>query len=77
MVTEQTIEVSLPVGSRVTVFDDVDMDDGGFAGSVVFEGTVEQYSPDTRKLVFEDSTVGYSEFAELVDEYDSIQVING
>lgn len=75
MVTEQSVEVSLPVGARVTVFDDVDMDDGGFAGSVVFEGTVEKYCPDTRKLVFEDSDVGYAQIEGMFQKYDSVQVI--
>lgn len=73
--SEQTIPVPLRPGSRVTVFDNVDVDPGGFVGSLAFEGVVESYCPDTLKLSFEDSDVGYAEFTRLLDENDSVQII--
>ena len=73
--TEQTIPVNLKVGARVSVMKDVDMDEGGFVASTVFEDTVEQYVPETRKLRFEESDIGYADFEELLREHDSVQVI--
>lgn len=74
--TEQTIPIQLRVGSQVAVFDDVDIDqEGGFMASTVFEDTVTQYVPKTRKLAFADSDIGYAEFKELLEEYDSVQVV--
>lgn len=76
--SEQTIGVPLVPGSHVVVFSDVDIDDdGGFAGSLEFEGVVEQHVPETRKLSFEDSDVGYATFEELLRENDGVQVISG
>lgn len=75
MTNEQTIEVPLMVGSRVTIYEDVDMDeDGGFAATPVYEATVEQYVEGTGKLVMSDGT-GLAELRELLDEYDSVQVM--
>lgn len=80
MTNEQTIPVNPRVGSWVTIFDDVDVDEdeqglAGFAGGAVFEDKVEQYVPETRKLRFEESDVGYAEFEKLLREHDSVQVI--
>lgn len=71
----QTIPVQLKVGSRVSIMEDVDMDDGGFMASDVFHDTVTQYVPQTNKLEFENSDIGYAEFVNLLEEYDSVQVI--
>lgn len=73
--TEQTIEVNLKVGSRVSVLKDVDTDEGGFMASTVFEDTVEQYVPQTGLLRFEESDIGLAEFKELLEQHDSVQVI--
>jgi len=73
--TRQTIPVNLKVGSRVSILEDVDTDEGGFIASTVFEDTVEQYVPQTRKLAFANSDIGYAEFEELLREHDSVQVI--
>lgn len=73
---EQTIEIPLKTGSIVTIFDDVDMDEEwGFMADTVFEDRVVQYVPQTRKLEFEKSDTTYAEFVELLDEYDSVQVV--
>lgn len=72
---DQTIPVQLKVGSRVSIMEDVDMDPGGFSASDVFHDTVVQYVPQTRKLEFAESDIGYAEFAELLNEYDSVQVV--
>lgn len=74
--TEQTIEVPLRVGSQVSILYDVDIDsEGGFMASTAFEDTVTQYVPETNKLSFEESDIGYAEFQELLEEYDSVQVV--
>lgn len=73
-----TQEISVPfgVGDRVTLYSAVDMDkDGGFAGDVLFEDTVEQYNPQTGLLQFEDSDIGRAEFKELLDEAEGIQIV--
>lgn len=72
---EQTIEVPMKVGSRVSILTNVDMDAGGSSGDIVFEDTVETYNQTTAKLVFEDSDIGLAEFERLLDEHDSVQVI--
>jgi hypothetical protein len=72
---EQTISVPLKPGARVSVMDEVDMDEGGFTASDVFHDTVKTYVPETRKLEFEDSDIGYDEFVELVNNHSSFQVI--
>jgi len=75
--SEQKVPVNLKVGSRVSILTDVRMDDGGFAASTVFEDTVEQYVPETNLLRFAESETGYAEFVELLDEYDSVQIVKG
>lgn len=73
---DQTIEIPLKVGSRVSILSDITIDqDGGFTASTIFEDTVAQYNPDTNKLAFEESDVGYAEFLSMVDEHHSIQII--
>lgn len=79
--SEQTVPVNLKVGSWVTVFEDVNIDEdadglAGFAGSATFEDKVVQYVPDTRLLRFENSDMGYAEFEELLREHESVQVVN-
>jgi hypothetical protein len=73
--TEQTIDVPMKVGSRVSVLTDVDLEEGGSSGSIVFEDTVVQYVPSAGKLEFADSDIRYAEFKELLAEYDSVQVM--
>jgi hypothetical protein len=72
---EQTIEVPLKVGSRVSILTDVDTDEGGFVASTVFEDTVVTYNQDTNVLEFADSDIGYAEFMDLLDEHDSVQIV--
>jgi hypothetical protein len=76
MVTEQMLEMPLPVGSYVELYEDVRLDaDKGSSAGVIFTGTVEQYVPDTGLLVFEDSSVGRAEFRELLEEADGYKVL--
>lgn len=80
MTEEQTIEIGLKPGSWVSIMEDVDIEEGdgfvdGFTASTVFEGKVERFVPETNRLEFEDSDMGYAEFMELVEEYDSVEVI--
>ncbi len=77
---KQTIPVQLRVGSWVTVFESVDVDEddeglAGFSGSPAFEDKVEQYAPQTGLLRFEDSDIGRAEFESLLEEHDSVQVV--
>jgi len=79
-VTRQSISVNLKVGSWVTVFDETDVDEdekglAGFTGSPVFEDKVVQYVPETAKLRFAESDMGYADFTELLEQHDSVQVI--
>lgn len=76
----QTIPVTLPVGAWVVVLDDIDVDESvgaldGFAGTPVFEDKVAEYNSSTGKLRFEDSDIGYIEFANLINSADGVQVI--
>lgn len=55
---------------------DISMDsEGGYTASIAFEGYVEQYVPQTRKLVFEDSDVGWAEFRSMLDDADAVEII--
>ena len=47
----------------------------GFVAGTLFEGTVDQYNPETGLLRFKENDVGRAEFESLVDEGDGIQVI--
>jgi len=71
----QEISVPLTVGDRVSLFDEVDAEEGGFAAGTMFEDTVEQYVPDTGLLRFEDSDIGRAEFKQLLDEAEGLQII--
>jgi hypothetical protein len=72
----QEFSVPLRVGDRVTLFDEVDIDkDGGFVAGTMFEDTVEQYSPQTGLLRFENSDVGRADFKDLLDEAEGIQIV--
>jgi len=78
---KQTIDVPLKVGSWVTVFGDIDTDEdsetiAGFAGDVVFEDKVVQYVPQTNKLVFAESDIGYADFCDILDDHKSTQIIH-
>lgn len=75
-VREQSITVPLPVGSRVELYEDVDIDaEEGVATSIIFSDYVEQYSPGTGLLSFENSDVGRAEFINAMKEADGIEVI--
>lgn len=79
--SEQEIRVPLLVGSRVHLSTDVSVDkeDGDVIGGTadtIFEDYVETYCSDTGLLEFEDSDVGLQEFRDLLDEADSITVVN-
>lgn len=73
----QTIDVPLPVGSRVTLLEDVDVESGdaGSSGSILFEDYVERYVPETGLLEFDGSDIGRSRFIELLEAADSIEII--
>jgi hypothetical protein len=72
---KQTIELPLKVGSRITLLDDVDIDsEEGSTAQVVFEGYVEQYVPQTNKLVFEESDIGWAKFQELLDKASGVEL---
>jgi len=73
-----TQEISIPVsvGDHVTIFEHVDTDeDGGFAGKILFEDTIEQYSPTTGLLVFKDSNIGQAKFNELLEQSEGVQIV--
>ena len=61
MNTNQTIDIPLSVGDRVSL---------GLPAveGQLFQGTVEKYNPKTNKLSFEQEDVGYHEFMEMVEE---------
>lgn len=72
----QHISVPLRVGSRVTLYEDVDIDsDEGLAASVVFEDYVAQYVPDTALLRFENSEVGRAEFIQMMEDADGVEIV--
>lgn len=72
---EQTIELPLEPGSRVVLYESVDMDEeGGYIADVLYEGHVEQYVPETGLLKLSDG-IGRIEFLELVEEADGYEVI--
>jgi len=43
--------------------------------SILFEGYVNRYVPDTGLLEFEDSNIGRADFLDLLQECDGIEVI--
>jgi len=72
----QTTDVPLPVGSRVTLVEDVDIDSqAGSSGTILFEDYVERYVPETGLLEFEDSGIGLRDFKDLLEDADSIEII--
>jgi hypothetical protein len=72
---EQSIVIPLRVGDRVSLFDEVDTDEGGFIAGTMFEDTVEQYVPQTGLLKFENSDIGRAEFNRLVEQAEGIQIV--
>lgn len=76
-VSEQSIDVPLPVGSRVELYEDVDIDaEEGVATSIIFSDYVEQYCPGTGLLSFENSDIGRAEFVDAMKEADGVEVIS-
>lgn len=76
MTHDQTIEVPLSGGDRVTLYEDVNMDsDGGLSAGIAFEGEVEQFVPETALLEFKDAEIGYASFQRLVEEAAGIEVV--
>jgi hypothetical protein len=75
MQLEQKISVPLQIGDEVHLLEDVDRDDGGFAGAIMFKGTVERYNPQTGLLRFEENDMGRAKFINLLDEAAGIQII--
>lgn len=72
----QTLDVPVTVESRITLLEDVDIDSSeGSMSSIIFEGYVEQYVPQTNKLSFENSDIGYSEFHEMLEQADGVEII--
>lgn len=73
----QRIELPLKVGSRILLYSDVDIGNGGStASTVMYEGIVEQYVPETGKLEMSDGT-GRSELLSLIDEAVGYEVTQG
>lgn len=68
-VTEQTIDVPLKVGSRVTL-----IRYGGHTEYIMFEDVVKQYVPDTGLLRFERSDYGRAKFIEMLQESDGVEI---
>ena len=75
MVREQSIDLPLTVGSRITLYKSVDFDGDSKLTSILFEDRVERYNPDTGLLEFRDSDVGLSEFESLIDEAVGYEVM--
>lgn len=75
--TPQKIQVPLKVGSRVTLMEDVDIEDEaeGSTASITFEDYVAQYVPQTGLLRFENSDVGQAEFIELLEDADGVEIL--
>ena len=75
--SNKEITVSLSVGDRVELYEDVDIDsEEGATMSIIFSDYVSQYVPNTGLLQFEDSDIGRAEFLELVEESDGIEVLS-
>jgi hypothetical protein len=73
---KQEITVSLPPGSRVVLFDDIDIDTrGGMAADAVFSDYVAQHSPGTGLLRFQESNIGRAEFLDMLDEASGIEIL--
>lgn len=74
---DQTIGIPLSVGSRVTLLTDVEIedDDSGSTGTILFDGRVEQYVPQTGKLSFEGKDIGQAGFLDLLEEADGIEIL--
>lgn len=77
MTQELSQEISVPVtvGDRVSLFKDVDKDEGGFIADTMFEDTISRYNPDTGLLRFENSDIGQAEFKEMLEEAEGIQIV--
>lgn len=77
MDTSQTISVPLKPGSRVTLLEDVEIEDEaeGSSGVIIFEDYVEQYVPEKGLLSFENSDVGRAELRRMVEEADGVEVL--
>jgi len=72
----QTMDVPLPVGSRVTLLKNVDIDSqAGHSGTILFEDYVERYVPETGLLEFEESGIGLRDFKDLLEDADSTEII--
>lgn len=70
------MELPLKTGARVTLSNDVDIDSKeGYTASPYFTDYIERYVPQTNKLVFRDSDIGYAEFESMLDEADAVEVI--
>lgn len=77
---EQQIELPLRPGSRIVLYENVEIDrsgeeDIGAAVDIQFEGYVDRYIPDTSVLDFVDSDVSLSEFESMVREADGYEII--
>lgn len=77
MDNSQTITVPLPVGSRVTLLEDVEIEDEaeGSTASIFFEDYLEQYVPETGLLRFENGDVGRAEFIKMMKEADGVEIL--
>lgn len=77
MTETQKIDVPLKVGSRVTLMENVSIEDGeeGSTASITFEDYVEQYVPQTGLLSFENSDIGRGEFIEMAEDADGVEIL--
>jgi len=73
---DQTIEVLLKPGDRLTLVEDVDVDERGSAGTIMYEGIVEQYVPDTGLIRMDDGTER-DELFRLIEEAEAVEIIHG
>lgn len=74
------LDVPLPVGSRVVLYEDVSVErvngeDVGATTGILFEGYVETHNPNTKLLEFLDSDVGKAKFLELFNKAEGIEVV--
>lgn len=75
--SKATIDIPISAGDRITLLEDPDIDsEEGMSASILFEGYVNRYNPDTALLEFEESEVGRAEFRRLLDESDGIEVVS-
>lgn len=70
------MKLPLKSGSRIVLSNDVHIGpEGGYTASPYFTDYIERYVPETKKLIFRESDIGYAEFESMVNEADAVEVI--